>query len=87
MAKLELPSRKKVAQAGVVLFVVSMFFPLTGLPGLLLLLLASLIPEREGEEFGSLWPLVGYDNAHRRNIRQGPMDHSSPGNGRIGCAE
>jgi hypothetical protein len=55
--------RKSVAQMGVVLFLASMIIPPTGLAGLLLLLLASVLPEKEGELFGSMWPLSGYDNA------------------------
>jgi hypothetical protein len=48
---------------GVVLFLESMIIPPTGLAGLLLLLLASVLPEKKGELFGSMWPLSGYDNA------------------------
>lgn len=67
--------RKRVAQVGVVLFVGSLLSPAvpvvwdTPLPlmvtllGGVVLLAAALIPGNAEETWGSMWPLVGYDNA------------------------
>ncbi len=67
--------RKRVAQAGVILFVSAQASPavpfiwtsvypllFTLLSGLVLLI-AALLPDRQDETWGSMWPLVGYDNA------------------------
>ncbi len=67
--------RKRVARVGVVLFVLSTLAPMvpliwsgfltilvTGLSGLVLFA-AALMPSNSEETWGSMWPLVGYDNA------------------------
>jgi hypothetical protein len=66
--------RKSVGQVGVVLYLASMIPPLSlaALPGLLLLIIAFLFPQKEGELFGSMWPLVGYDNAIDAIYTRGP---------------
>src|SRR5438445_11382780 len=63
--------RKAVAKAGVLLYLTPYvplpfglpILPAAGFAGLFLLLLAAVLPSGEGETFGSMWPLVGYDNA------------------------
>jgi len=77
--------RKALAQAGVLLFLTSYVVPYLGffglpillLPaaafvGLLLLLLGAITPSGQGETFGSMWPLVGYDNAIDALYVRGP---------------
>jgi len=85
--------RKRVAQAGVILFIASLlapvflapisalgggmglevvaFFPLVVFSGMLLFI-ATLIPGTKGETWGSMWPLVGYDNAIDSLYVRGP---------------
>ena len=72
--------RKAVAQAGVLLYLTSYvplpiglpMLPAAGVAGLLLLLLAAILPSGEGEIFGSMWPLVGYDSAIDALYVRGP---------------
>ncbi len=76
--------RKQVAQVGVVLFVSSYLAPLlpflwgSAYPFLLtvlsgpVLLVAALIPSSKEETWGSMWPLVGYDNAIDAIYVRGP---------------
>lgn len=40
--------------------------------GVLLLLVAAVLPSREEDEWGSMWPLVGYDNAIDAIYSRGP---------------
>ncbi len=40
--------------------------------GIWLLAIAALIPQKKGEEWGSIWPLVGYDNAIDAICTRGP---------------
>lgn len=85
--------RKRVAQAGVILFIASLlapvflvpfsvlgggvglevvaFFPLVVFSGMLLFI-AALMPGTKGETWGSMWPLVGYDNAIDSLYVRGP---------------
>lgn len=88
--------RKRVAQVGVVIYILSllsMFLPipmiLFGVGALVLgdvvalgiasvifggavLVVAALIPATPGETWGSMWPLVGYDNAIDAIYVRGP---------------
>ncbi len=79
--------RKRVAQAGVILFIASILapvflvpfsvlgvvasFPLVVFSGMLLFI-AALMPGTKGETWGSMWPLVGYDNAIDSLYVRGP---------------
>ncbi len=40
--------------------------------GICLLVIAAIIPQKEGEEWGSIWPLAGYDNAIDAIYTRGP---------------
>jgi len=83
-AGLALHPRKLTAQVGVVFYALSMlapavpvlwwtYFPfLLTLLGGLVLFIASLMPSTEGETWGSMWPLVGYDNAIDAIYVRGP---------------
>ena len=72
--------RKAVAKAGVLLYLTPYvplpfglpILPAAGFAGLFLLLLAAVLPSGEGETFGSMWPLVGYDNAIDAPYVRGP---------------
>ncbi len=84
--------RKRVAQAGVILFIASLlapvflvpfsvlggtdlgvvaFFPLVVFSGMLLFI-AAVMPGTKDETWGSMWPLVGYDNAIDALYVRGP---------------
>ena len=52
-------------------FGVAVYFPLIILSGAVLFA-ATLIPETPGEIWGSMWPLVGYDNAIDALYVRGP---------------
>lgn len=84
-------SRKKVAQVGVVLFIVSLvqgiflsplafigpdnpILPMLGIgsAGIFVLLIATLLPASDQDEWGSIWPLAGYDNAIDAIYIRGP---------------
>ena len=83
-AGLALHPRKVTAQVGVVLYALSLIAPavpvlwstlfpfLLTLLGGLILFIASLIPSTKGETWGSMWPLVGYDNAIDAIYVRGP---------------
>ncbi|MBI3858714.1 MAG: hypothetical protein HY296_00525 [Thaumarchaeota archaeon] len=45
---------------------------LTGTVAMFALLFAALIPSRESDTWGSMWPLVGYDNAIDAIYTRGP---------------
>jgi hypothetical protein len=51
-----------VVLGGISTGALEIFYPTTIL-GISVLFIASLIPETSGETWGSMWPLVGYDNA------------------------
>lgn len=88
--------RKRLAQAGVAIYVVSLLSAILPIPAILfhaeamvlgygiaagtslvifsgvVLFVASLIPSTVGETWGSMWPLVGYDNAIDAIYVRGP---------------
>jgi hypothetical protein len=79
--------RKRVAQIGVILYILwttapFVFYlvpgPLTLLvimvlsSGVFVLFIAALLPSRKEEEWGCIWPLAGYDNAIDAIYTRGP---------------
>lgn len=82
--------RKRVAQIGVVLFIISMvsgifepFIPFSSNLysmllysvlelGIVVLAVAAILPQSDQDEWGSMWPLVGYDNAIDGIYTRGP---------------
>jgi hypothetical protein len=79
--------RKRVAQIGVVLYILGMTVPyfyylvpgslslavaIFFSSGVFVLLIAGLLPSRKEEEWGCIWPLSGYDNAIDAIYTRGP---------------
>jgi hypothetical protein len=68
--------RKSVAQVGVLLYVSTQFgipFLAPVLPfAVLVLLVAAILPASDQDSWGSMWPLVGYDNAIDAIYSRGP---------------
>jgi len=77
--------KKLVAQVGVLLYISSsivpfagiqhissVVWPLTSLLAILLFILVAVIPSKPDDVFGSMWPLVGYDNAIDALYVRGP---------------
>ncbi len=87
---MELITRKKVAQLGVALLVLSLLQPVwepyvfysSGYlvlavyalvsSGIFILFIAALLPSKKEEEWRSMWPLSGYDNAIDAIYTRGP---------------
>jgi hypothetical protein len=81
--------RKRTAQGGVILFILSaayslywplqwLYQPIEWLPvvasflGTFAFLMAAILPVNNEDEWGSMWPLVGYDNAIDALYVRGP---------------